>query len=66
MRQFTGWGGTREADWVWYREVLKAVDQVHQNETLKTFWLQGDPVVNTEIEIGVHVIDAPPLEGTWA
>lgn len=66
MRQFTSWGGVREQDWPWYREVIKAVDMVHRNETLRTFWKQGDPVVNSAIEISVHVIDAPPDEGTWA
>ncbi|MCZ7644614.1 MAG: hypothetical protein M5U26_04900 [Planctomycetota bacterium] len=66
VRQFTSWATKRAEDETWYREVLKAVDQVHANETLRDFWAEGDPVVNREIEIPVHVIDAPPREGTWA
>ncbi len=65
-RQFTGWGQKRDSDWSWYQQVVKAVDMVHNNETLRTFWKEGEPVVNPEIEIGVHVIDAHPAEGTWS
>ncbi|MBS3764646.1 MAG: hypothetical protein KGZ25_15210, partial [Planctomycetes bacterium] len=66
VRHFTGWGSKREGDWLYFSEVVEAVDQVHKNETLKTFWRHGEPVVNPHVEINIHVIDAPAGTGSHA
>jgi len=63
IRDFTSWGSGRDSQWPYYRELVDAVDQVHDDETLKEFWKFGEPVVDPEIEIFTHVIDAPPGEG---
>lgn len=66
IRHFTGWGSKVKDDWPYYSEVVEAVDQVHDNQTLRTFWKQGKPVVNPHVEINMHVIDAAAGMGTRA
>lgn len=66
IRHFTSWGAKRDSDWPYFSELVEAVDQVHTNETLRTFWKQGEPVVNPHTEINIHVIDRPAGEGTRA
>ncbi|MDG1891695.1 MAG: hypothetical protein P8L18_10325 [Verrucomicrobiota bacterium] len=67
LRQFSSWGTDRMAgDWEWYRELFEAVDQVHQDTTLRHFWKHGHPVINQQVEVFTHVIDKHPGQGTWA
>src|SRR5690606_21842066 len=64
VRHFVGWGAKRDDNWPHYSELVDAVDQIHENPTLRTFWQQGQPVINPHTTINVHVIDASLGEGT--
>jgi len=64
LRDFASWGSNREDQWPYYSELVAAVDQVHDNPTLRAFWRNGQRVVNEDIEVFTHVIDAPPGEGS--
>jgi hypothetical protein len=64
MRHFTGWGAKRERDWKFFSEVVEAVDQVQENETLAEFWKKGEIVARPNTDINAHVIDRPSGTGT--
>ncbi len=46
IRHFTGWTTLRGDDWHRYRQIVEAVDQIHNNPTLAEFWQHGRLVPN--------------------
>jgi hypothetical protein len=63
LRDFASSTTTIEGQSPYYSEIVGAVDQVHNNDTLRRFWTKGRRVVNKNIEVFTHVIDKKPWNG---
>ncbi len=46
VREFRGWNETRADEGAYFEPILKAVDRVYTNATLKRFWRKGTLVAN--------------------
>ena len=63
LRDFASSTTTIDGQSPYYSEIVGAVDQVHNNDTLRRFWTKGRRVVNKNIEVFTHVIDRKPWNG---
>lgn len=64
IRDFASSTTTIEGQWPYFGKIVAAVDQIHENETLRGFWKYGRRVVNDDIEVFTHVIDTAQGDGT--
>lgn len=50
VREYRGWLETRKQTEPYFLALVKAVDEIHENPTLKNFWRKGSLVPNTRQE----------------